>query len=182
MANIWVISDTHFGHRNILNFTDEKGELIRGKVFKSIEEHDEALVKNWNDLVSPQDHVYHLGDVVLARRNMEICRRLNGHKRLVRGNHDIFSTKEYIDVGFEEIYGVRVWPKHNIIMSHIPLHRDSLTGRSWLNIHGHLHQGVVKMEIEVDTGIGMMTDYGPDPLYRCVSVEHTDYKPVLIMT
>lgn len=154
-----------------MNFTDDRGELIRGKVFSSIEEHDEIMVDNWNKLIGPQDHVYHLGDVVIARRNLDICRRLNGKKRLVRGNHDIFRTQEYIDVGFEEIYGVRVWPKHNMIFSHIPLHRDSLVGRGWLNIHGHLHSGVVKDQ-----------NKHPDPLYRCVSVEHTDYKPVLIFT
>lgn len=171
MTNIWVIADTHFGHRNILNFTDDNGELIRGKVFKTIEEHDEIMVKNWNDLVKPQDHVYHLGDVVINKNHLEICRRLNGHKRLVRGNHDIAKTKQFIDVGFEEIYGVRVWPKHNMIFSHIPLHRDSLTSRGWLNVHGHTHQGIVRD-----------SNKHPDPLYKCVSVEHTDYKPLLIMT
>lgn len=172
MTNIFVIADTHFGHRNILSFVDEDGRLIRGSRFKSIEEHDEYMVRMWNETVRPEDHVYHLGDVVINRRSLNICRRLNGKKRLVRGNHDIFKTQEYLDVGFEEIYGVRVFPKHNLIFSHVPLHPKSLESRAWLNIHGHLHSGKVK------DASGKIED----PRYRCVSVEHTDYKPVLVMT
>lgn len=41
MTNIWVIEDTHFGHNNILKFTRRGSEtLIRGAIFKTIEEHD----------------------------------------------------------------------------------------------------------------------------------------------
>lgn len=87
------------------------------------------------------------------------------------GNHDIFKTEEYLDAGFEKIMGVRVWPKHNMIFSHIPLHPNSLRSRGWLNVHGHYHNNVV------------LDEKGhPDPLYRCVSVEHTGYAPVLLMT
>jgi len=163
MTNIWVIADTHFGHRNILTFKRNDGTPLRP--FTSIEGHDEAMVENWNRVVRPQDHVYHLGDVVINRRSLEIVKRLNGHKRLVRGNHDIFKTKEFIEVGFEEIYGVRVFPKNNFILSHIPLHPECLASRAWVNVHGHLHAN--KLE---DEG-----------RYRCVSVEHIDYTPTLLM-
>lgn len=165
LTNIWVTADTHYGQKSLLRFTDDKGELIRGKIFKTIEEHDETLVDNWNKLVRPHDHVYHLGDVVMNKHFLPIVKRLNGHKRLVMGNHDIFDTELYLECGFEKVCGVRVWPKHGLIFSHIPLHPESLKGRGWKNIHGHTHHN--KME---DT-----------ELYQCVSVEQTDYKPVLIM-
>jgi calcineurin-like phosphoesterase family protein len=170
MTNIWVIADTHFGHKNILTFTRKDGSLIRGAVFKSIEQHDEILINNWNSLVRPQDHVYHLGDVVINRHFLGLVKRLNGHKRLVRGNHDVARTKEFLEVGFSEIYGVRVWPKHHLIFSHVPLHPDSLSSRGWINIHGHLHENLVR-----DSNGHI------DDRYRCVSVEHTDYKPLLVM-
>lgn len=171
MTNIWVISDTHFGHKNILTFRDDNGELIRGKHFADIEAHDEFMIAKWNSVVRPQDHVYHLGDFSISRASLaSVGPRLLGHKRLVRGNHDIYKTKEYLDAGFKEIYGVRVFPKHNIILSHIPLHPGSLRSRQWRNIHGHLHGNVVRKD-----------DGTPDPMYQCVSVEHTNYAPVLIM-
>ena len=96
---------------------------------------------------------------------------MNGHKRLVRGNHDIFEDKLYYECGFDKMYGVRVWPKHNLIFSHTPLHPDCLSGRGWTNIHGHLHSNLV---MESNGKI-------PDKRYQCVSLEHTNYKPVLIM-
>jgi len=164
MTNIWVIADTHFGHRNILTFTDKEGKLIRGAIFKTIEEHDETLIANWNELVGPQDHVYHLGDVVINKKSLEIVKRLNGHKRLVFGNHDIFDYKKYIEAGFEKVYGVRVFPKHNYIFTHIPLHPSCLASRGWINVHGHTHSNIIN-----------------EPGYMCVSVEQTNYRPLLLM-
>jgi len=165
MTNIFVIADTHFGHRNILTFKDREGNLIRGSHFKTIEEHDEALVANWNATVQPMDHVYHLGDVVINKRSLDIIHRLAGHKRLVLGNHDIFPVETYLAAGFEKVYGVRVFPAHGLIFSHIPLHPNSLVERGWKNIHGHMHNN--KLDDEVH--------------YQCVSVEHTEYKPLLLM-
>ena len=163
MTNIWVISDTHFGHTNAWKiFKRADGSPLRP--FQSTEEMDETMVSNWNKVVAPEDHIYHLGDVVINRKSLQIVKRLNGKKRLVRGNHDIFRTQEYIDIGFEEIYGVRVFPKHGFIFSHIPLHPDQLKSRNWINIHGHLHAN--KLD---------------DPAYKCVCVEHTEYTPILLM-
>lgn len=161
----WVIADTHFGHANIINFKREDGSPLRP--FKTIEEHDEIMIARWNEVVKPYDRVYHLGDFCINRKSMSVGLRLNGKKRLVRGNHDVFKTAEYLEIGFEEIYGVKVFPKQDLILSHIPLHPDSLNSRDWTNIHGHLHAGTVK------TLAGH-----PDTRYCCVSVEHTDYRPV----
>ncbi|CAA2145136.1 hypothetical protein MBLL_04258 [Methylobacterium bullatum] len=66
------------------------------RVFGSIQEHDEALVKRWNAAVRPEDTVWHLGD--FAYRCSEayaraIFSRLNGRKFLVRGNHDLIGVR-----------------------------------------------------------------------------------------
>lgn len=161
----WVVSDTHFGHRNIIVFTDDAGNRIRP--FDSVEHHDEMIIKHWNDAIGPYDRVYHLGDVVINRRFLDTVKRLNGKKRLIRGNHDLFKTKDYMDVGFEEIYGVKVFEKHGIILSHVPIHPDSFNGRSWVtNWHGHTHANIVKLP-----------NGHPDPRYVPCSLEHTDFKP-----
>lgn len=170
MTNIWVASDHHFGHNNILKFTDDSGELIRGKVFKTIEEHDTKIIDWHNELVRSEDHVYFLGDVVINKKFLSYIKFMNGHKRLVRGNHDIFKTQQYLDAGFNEIYGVRVWPKHGYIFSHVPLHPDCLRSRNWKNIHGHLHQGWVRLP-----------EGTTDGRYTNVSLEHTNYRPHLLM-
>jgi calcineurin-like phosphoesterase family protein len=55
---------------------------------------------------------------------------------------------------------------NGMILSHIPLHPESL-GRFGVNIHGHLHTGRVMVEGKVDTR------------YHCVCVEQTDFRPIL---
>jgi calcineurin-like phosphoesterase family protein len=88
---------------------------------------DEEMVKRWNEVVRPDDKVYHLGDVVINLKKLPIMHRLNGNKRLIRGNHDIGKTKDYIEAGFKEIYGVRVLDK--MVLTHVPLHPESITQR-----------------------------------------------------
>lgn len=82
MNDIWITSDSHFGH--------SKPFLYGPRDFKNIEEHDEAIIQNWNSLVKPDDIVYHLGDVMLNddEHGLKCLQRLNGHIHLIRGNHD----------------------------------------------------------------------------------------------
>lgn len=201
-VNRFVISDTHFGHTN----SWEKFKLPDGsplRPFTSNEEMDETMIERWNAKVKPNDVVYHLGDVVINRKHLHLVKRLNGKKRLVRGNHDIFKDKDYYEVGFESLYGVRVFTD-KFILSHIPLHPDSITERFKVNVHGHLHANEVMImnpnyvrAKAQDTGEPVLIDKTswnvwtlteaqagidksevPDPRYLCVSVEHTNYEPL----
>lgn len=161
MANIFVTSDHHFGHANILNFvTNTTGERMRP--WTDVDEMNEALIDAWNRVVRPQDKVYHLGDVAMHRKFIPLIGRCNGHKRLVRGNHDIFPTKYYLPF-FEEIYATRVFD--DMILSHIPLHPESVKSR-WTNIHGHCHSNIPELH------------FGPKYLNVCVEV--TNWAPLAI--
>lgn len=152
MAETFFIADTHFGHINALEFRSQ---------FDTIEQHDEHIIDRWNRTVRPQDIVYHLGDVVMNRRCIPTVGRLNGHKRLVRGNHDLFNLKDWLPY-FENVMGVRVFEKHGFVCSHIPLHPESV--KRWgFNVHGHLHSNALE-----------------DPHYLCVSCEQVDYTPVAL--
>ena len=158
MANTWFISDTHFGHENIIKFLNDKGDRIRP--FDTVSEMDERMVQNWNTVVRPQDRVYHLGDVAINRRCLPILSRLNGKKVLIKGNHDIFPLKDYTPY-FEDIRAYKVLPRHGVICSHIPVHPNQMQKRWVLNIHGHMHQNTLE-----------------DDRYVNICVEHTDYTPV----
>ena len=82
-SKVYLTSDTHFFHE----------KLVSQRGFKSVEEHNEALINNWNKSVKPEDTVIHLGDFVLgAGQNSEkVCeelfRKLNGTIVLLWGNH-----------------------------------------------------------------------------------------------
>jgi calcineurin-like phosphoesterase family protein len=140
------------------------------------DEMDEEMVKRWNETVRPNDKVYHLGDVVMNRKSLKIMSRLNGDKVLIRGNHDIFKDEDYRE-HFRELRAYHVM--NGMILSHIPLHPESL-GRFGTNIHGHLHSNRVMKTVET---LHEFTTRGSrqyiDTRYQCVCVEQTDYRPIL---
>lgn len=161
----WFTSDSHFSHARIL-------ELGAGRPFKDIHEHNEILIKNWNDVVAYDDVVYHLGDVALGPwpEGLDCVKRLNGYKILVPGNHDRISsvekparrerfTKDY-DSAFQDIepevthftFGNQV-----VLLSHYPYNGDSQKDRERYAdlravdnglplIHGHNHCGPAERE------------------------------------
>lgn len=79
---VFFTSDHHFGHTNILKFCN--------RPFNSIDEMNEELIKRWNEKISPEDEVYHLGDFALTTSEQfkEIINRLNGTIYLIVGNHE----------------------------------------------------------------------------------------------
>lgn len=175
MTKTFVIADTHFGHKNVITFKDNNGEIIRK--FDTIEAHDEHLKKCWNEVVKPSDTVYHLGDVVMNKKTLPILKGLNGRKILIKGNHDVFKIQDYLEY-FEDIRAYKVLPE-GIVMSHIPIHPQSL--ERWdLNIHGHLHHNRIKVGIPLYYvgSDGLKTYQEDDKKYLCVSVEQTNYYPV----
>ena len=82
MQRTHFTADSHFGHGNILKFCN--------RPFKSIKEHDETLISNWNSVVGKKDIVYHGGDFGLCNPGYlkTILNRLNGNIHLIVGNHD----------------------------------------------------------------------------------------------
>lgn len=185
MSNRFVISDTHWGHTNSWQkFKLPNGDPLRP--FSSTEEMDETMVERWNAKVGPNDTVYHLGDVVINKKSLHHVSRLNGKKRLVRGNHDIFKDQDYRDVGFDSLYGVRVFVD-KFILSHIPLHPECVTDRFRVNVHGHLHSNrVMRWVKDEDDVIGTKFDGSKiystkeaiDPRYFSVCVEQTNFSPL----
>lgn len=162
MPAVFLVSDTHFGHAGVCRFMRNDG-VTKLRPWDTPEEMDEFMVAAWNERVRPNDKVYHLGDVVINRRALSTLARLNGDKVLIRGNHDIFRDDEYRKY-FRELRAYHVM--NGMILSHIPIHEDSL-GRFGTNIHGHLHANRVMKAGSVDVR------------YHCVCVEQTNFAPIL---
>jgi calcineurin-like phosphoesterase family protein len=175
MPNVFLVSDTHFGHQGVCKFMRNDG-VTKLRPWDNPEDMDEAMVKLWNERVKPEDKIYHLGDVVINRKSLKIMSRLNGDKVLIRGNHDIFRDNEYREY-FRDLRAYHVM--NGLILSHIPVHEASL-GRFGCNIHGHLHANRVMKARGVDAKTGEVL-YGNeiDPRYHCVCVEATDFAPIL---
>ena len=149
--NIWVVSDTHFNHENIIRYC--------GRPFANAEEMNLSLIDKWNSVVKPHDIVYHLGDVYIGKPDKVrgILPLLVGRKRLILGNHDNIADG-ILHKHFEKILVWRQFKDFGVTLSHIPLHEGSLNDRFPINVHGHIHEKLVD-----------------DPRYVNVSVEHTNY-------
>ena len=167
MKNIFLIADLHFGDSDVVTLVKDDGHPIRP--FKSVEEHDAALIENWNKVVThPSDKVYVLGDVAQKRKDIENFGKLNGKKILIKGNHDIYEMKEYAKY-FKDIRATHRLD-NGILMSHIPVHSSTFGKAHKINVHGHIHDKRVMDYFRVTPE--------KDPRYFCVSCEHINYTPM----
>lgn len=155
MRNIFVISDTHFNHANIIRYCN--------RPFESVEHMNEAMITNWNSMVKHKDIVYHLGDVYFGSQKEadEILYRLHGEKRLILGNHDN-GKDTVLQKHFQKIMLWRDFMEFGLHLTHVPIHQSSIL-HDRINVHGHIHD-----------------KQSPDGPYKCLCVEHTEYKPVPI--
>lgn len=163
MSNIFLCSDHHLSHSNILTFVRNDGTPLRS--FSNITEHDEYLIAQHNKVVRPNDKVYFLGDVTFSKKHIHLVGRMNGDKVLIKGNHDNLELKEYLPY-FRDIRGFHQFD--GMCLTHVPIHPDSLS-RWGVNVHGHLHANRV------------MTAFGarPDERYQSVCMEQLDaYTPI----
>ena len=157
MSDIWVTSDTHFGHENIIRYSQ--------RPFHNVWEMDECMIERWNAVVKPGDKVYHLGDVWMGKGEeaYKNLRRLNGKKRLILGNHD--DPRSAPLQAFQKVMLFRSFRDFGLMLTHVPVHPTSIIRavEGAINVHGHIH-----------------TNPSPPGPYRCVCVEQTDYFPVNI--
>jgi len=88
---IFFTADLHFYHENVIKHAQ--------RPFANATEMNETLIRNWNQTVSSADEVYILGDVTMkgAEQAARVLSRLNGHKHLIRGNHDKFAEQKSLD-------------------------------------------------------------------------------------
>lgn len=157
---IFFTSDTHFGH--------DREFLWGPRGFTNSQEHDEAIIKNWNETVGPDDIVYHLGDLMLGdnAHGIECVKRLNGHIKLIRGNHDtdarwkLYATLPNVElIGWAEVIK---YNKYQFYLSHHPTMTSNLDKAPHLrmhliNLYGHTHQ-----QNQFYTGIPFMFHVGMD--------------------
>lgn len=157
---LWFTSDTHFGHANVLHFTD--------RPFGDIAHMNRALINAINERVAPTDDLYILGDFsyqmtaveAAALRSKINCRKVH----IVPGNHDKDWTHKDVAGTFivePPIVRINIYGQ-KIVLSHYPLMEwQSMSRGSW-HLHGHIHSaGSVYNELNRKQGL-MRYDVGVD--------------------
>lgn len=134
-------ADEHYGHKNIIKYCD--------RPFNNVDEMNEELIRRHNEVVGPDDTVFHIGDFALAKDAEKYIRRLTGTHYFIRGSHDYWMTEP--DIGHEIMelqvdtihitlchYAMRVWPR-----SHY---------NSW-QLYGHSHGKLKPVGKQMDVGV-----------------------------
>lgn len=155
---IYVTSDTHFNHANIIKYCN--------RPFKNIDEMNEMIIEKWNKIVDKDDIVYHLGDFGFGSKEslQEIFNRLNEKKYLIMGNHDYRVGRQYyLELGFEEVY-----KKEFILNNYIMTHKPKEINSSFINLYGHIHDKPVDTKYDDDNHI-------------CVCLDKTNFEPLLLI-
>lgn len=152
MRKTFVTSDTHFGH--------DREFLFGPRGFDNHVDHDNEVIRRWNEVVGPDDLVYHLGDVMLGDNEygMNCLSQLNGEIIIVPGNHDtrtrldLYKTLPNVKVLTTDIEGIETaaaaiikYKKYNFYLSHHPtttsnLEKSPHLRAHLLNLFGHTHQ------------------------------------------
>lgn len=91
MGQIWITSDWHFCH--------SREFLWQPRGFKNEYEMNEAIITRYNEVVSPEDDVYCLGDCMLNNNDegLHCIKQLKGNIHLIRGNHDTDTRMQLYD-------------------------------------------------------------------------------------
>jgi calcineurin-like phosphoesterase family protein len=133
-AKVFLISDVHFDHKNIIRYCD--------RPFDSTRQMNETILENWNDTVQENNYVYFLGDMTFGHKKRPVdywLGKLNGEIHYIRGNHDTDSSIERAIV-IPERYGIR-YKNHEFLLMHDPHRPHGYDG--WI-IHGDKHNNDLK--------------------------------------
>jgi len=120
----FLTSDLHLNHRNIIRYCN--------RPFRDVHEMNQALIANWNETVRPEDTVYFIGDLCSRSDPLLWLRELNGHKILIKGNHD-----RHIPTHFTIHYEIINIDGLSLFLVHNP-HDAPPDWDGWV-IHGHKH-------------------------------------------
>jgi calcineurin-like phosphoesterase family protein len=171
--NIFFTSDTHFYHKNIINFCK--------RPFNDLQEMHKEIIRMWNETVRPNDIVFILGDIIFGGANAyeEILPQLNGKKYLILGNHDYknFTTNKckYFEAVYDKMF-IAV-NDQEIILNHEPLlcFGGQLNNHIW-HLFGHVHT-TKDLNLKGNCDAQRMFLMATPTMYD-VGMDFNDYKPI----
>lgn len=140
MGNVYVTSDLHLSH--------SKEFLYKPRGFDSPQEHNQAIVNNWNSIVTDEDTVYILGDLIMSdsKDAMKYLKQLRGEIYFIKGNHDtankvaLYESLGFIGLGYAYVLKSGKW---SFYLSHYPTavgnYDDEETHKKFYCLCGHTH-------------------------------------------
>ena len=143
---VYFTSDTHFGDHRTLN--------IHKRPFACVAEMDAHMIAAWNEVVAPEDEVWHLGDFARKLGDVpELLRRLNGRKHLIMGNNDSPAIAKV--PGWESVSDYREIEVsgRKLVLCHYAFRSWNGQYRRAVNLHGHSHGRMKPFLRQFDVGV-----------------------------
>ncbi|MHA1408836.1 MAG: metallophosphoesterase [Candidatus Odinarchaeia archaeon] len=156
---VFVTSDTHFNHKEIIN--------LANRPFTDVDDMNDTLIYKWNKTVSTNDIVFHLGDIAFNKKRIKAdywLNQLNGNIISIKGNHEKHnkcSSIQYLQSCIIKFRSIDFFLVHN------PLNVPKYWANKWV-LHGHSHNNTPFLDVESKR--------------INVSVENTNYKPIMLKT
>lgn len=160
--NFFFSSDLHFDHQNVIKYCD--------RPFGTTAHMNRCIIEDHNSVVRPWDRVFLLGDLgwLSGEQTLRHLRQMNGHKTLIKGNHDHHQDlKAWGGLG-----GVIAdWTHYKelriegdaICLSHFPMLSWHKMHKGSYHLHGHCHGAMQYPQPLADMRI---LDVGIDHIYK----------------
>jgi calcineurin-like phosphoesterase family protein len=167
---VWIISDTHYGHKNICRgvtgwrLPDGSIPIDQTRDFNTIEQMNEVIVNNINSFVGQDDVLIHLGDWsfggfenIKVFRDRIVCKEIH----LILGNHDehIEKNRDNIQELFSSVnhYTRLIYKFKTFVLCHFPIASWDGLNKGHIHLHGHVH-----LPTNLRFGKGKKMDVGID--------------------
>ena len=193
----YFISDLHLNHFNILRFEPTRIDatleymikvekliidFTRDDVLEDyntedknlvktvLKYHDDMLIYKWNKKVKKTDIIWFIGDLGFGNKEYlrECISKLQGIKKMVKGNHDTLPNDFYIDCGFTEVINRKrqIILKDFFVLTHEPAQWMNPVSSPYFYIYGHVHSSPYCLTKTENS--------------RCVCVERQNFEPIEI--
>jgi calcineurin-like phosphoesterase family protein len=143
--NVFFTADNHFGHDKIRQYCQ--------RPFATVEEMNQALIENWNSVVSAQDIVYVLGDFSFGHPEQYLS-KLYGHVVFIEGNHDrrLLEWARQQKITVHQTLQITI-EKEEIFLSHYAHRVWPLSHYGSIHAYGHSHGGLPDYGLSMDVGV-----------------------------
>ena len=160
----YFISDTHFGHENILKFGNRPFETLR--------QMEKTILKNLNTTLEKGDILYHLGDLAWTKEGFDTF--FHGLRKdisifWIAGNHDR-RVAQYASriIQMVDLKEIKI-QKNKTTLCHYPLVTWPSAPYNGWHLYGHIHK---------NTGSDKLIGPYLNGKTMNVNVEYTNYRPV----
>lgn len=140
MRKVFATSDSHFSHLNIIKYCN--------RPWPTVDLMNSAIIEKWNETIGEDDIVIFLGDFLFCRKGdakdttERFAAALNGHKIIVKGNHD-YKNFRYTEAGFlKEAY--QECSFGSVCFCHNPYDLKENCNFFRHVYYGHVHNSLIK--------------------------------------